>query len=575
MRHTEQGNVLVVRAIGGLHVVTLAWDFAPGQEAKRDKLLGFAIERTQLAPDGTVFERFWLRGIKRFEKKDQGLPPGSPVPTSEHPVQSFQWGDYTVDPKTTYRYRLVPVYGKPNLIELDEASATTVEITTEGEEGAEQVGAGTRHDIYFNRGVAGSQAYARLFPDKKPDQTKPDSEQMKWLSRGLYEALLAFISHANSPAFKLRAMLYEFRYAPVGEAFKKAAATGADVRICYEAQSYKDDNEAMIAATGIGTLCQPQKVRDGIRHNKFIVLVHNDVPVAVWTGSTNISAGGIFGHSNVGHAVWNREVARRYLDYWDRLADPDVKPSKLKTTNLSVEPTPALDDLPPTDRILTLYCLRDDAPPKPPNPVKPSLQTLRWYARRMATARRIMCMTFAFNFDPIFQNELDEPSDALRYLVFDKALESSVESDVTRSGNTVVAVGAKLGKGELDNFRPEVLTGFNKNQYIHDKFILIDPLGDDPIVVTGTANFSGPSQDANDENMLVIRGDKRVADIYFGEFMRIFDHLYSRYVVEKLHAAGKLDPKAGYLKEKTEDWVTAHFKAGSPKERRRRFFMGA
>jgi len=93
---------------------------------------------------------------------------------------------------------------------------------------------------------------------------------------------------------------------------------------------------------------------------------------------------------------------------------------------------------------------------------------------------------------------------------------------------------------------------------------LIDPLGDDPIVVTGTANFSGPSQDSNDDNMLVIRGNKRVADIYFSEFMRIFDHLYSRYVIEKLHAAGKLDPKSGYLKENTGDWITSHFKTGSP-----------
>src|SRR6266496_3644692 len=232
MRNAKQGPVLAVRAIGGLHVVTLAWDFVPGQEAKRDKLLEFAIERSQLGADGTVFERFWLRGIKRFENKDQGLPPGSPVPTSEHPVQSFQWGDYIADPKTTYRYRVVPLYGKPNLIELDEASSTTVEITTEGEEGAEQPGAGTRHAIHFNRGVAGSQAYARLFPNTKPDETKPESEQMKWLSRGLFEALTAFIGRAAGPDaadFKLRAMLYEFHYAPVGEASGKAAEPGAEV----------------------------------------------------------------------------------------------------------------------------------------------------------------------------------------------------------------------------------------------------------------------------------------------------------------------------------------------------------
>jgi hypothetical protein len=569
MRNIKQGTVLAVRAIGGLHVVTLAWDFVPGQEAKRDKLLGFAIERTELAAGGAVFERFWLRGIKRFKSKDEGLPAGSPVPTSEHPVQSFQWGDYIANPKTTYRYRVVPVYGKPNLLDLDEASSTTVEITTEDEQGAEQAAGATRHDIHFNRGVAGSQAYARLFPNIKPDETKPESEQMKWLSRGLFEALTAFIGRAAGPDaadFKLRAMLYEFHYAPVGEAFGKAAAAGADVQIRYEAQSYKAVNEAMIAATGIGALCQPQKSRDGIRHNKFIVLVHKNVPVAVWTGSTNISAGGIFGHSNVGHAIWNRDIAQRYLDFWDRLADPNVKASKLKLANLAVEATPGAAAAPPADRILTLYSPRDD---------KVALPTLHWYADRMASAQRIMCMTFAFNFDAIFQTALDLPSDALRYLLFDKAIDTVVEADVTRTGNTVVAVGAKLEKGDLEHFLGEVLTGFNSNYYIHDKFILMDPLGDDPTVVTGTANFSGPSQAANDENMLVIRGNTRVADIYFGEFMRIFDHLYSRYIIGKLRAAGTLDPNAGYLKEKPDDWLASHFKVGGPKEKRRRFFMGA
>src|ERR1019366_7088796 len=104
MRQFVEGNALAARAIGGLHVVTLAWDFVEGQSAKRDGLLGFAIERTELKADKEV-ERYFLRGIKRFKHKDEGLAPGTPVPTSEHPIQSFQWGDYTAKPDTTYRYR--------------------------------------------------------------------------------------------------------------------------------------------------------------------------------------------------------------------------------------------------------------------------------------------------------------------------------------------------------------------------------------------------------------------------------------------------------------------------------------
>lgn len=53
MRNLVEGVVLHVRAIGGLHVVTLAWDFAPGQESKQEGLLGFAIERSELK-DGEV-----------------------------------------------------------------------------------------------------------------------------------------------------------------------------------------------------------------------------------------------------------------------------------------------------------------------------------------------------------------------------------------------------------------------------------------------------------------------------------------------------------------------------------------
>ena len=97
MRETKKGSVLLVRAIGGLHVVTLAWDFLPGKDAKRNGLMGFAIERTELS-NGAEVERYFIRGIKRFKDKDEGLPPGTPVPTSEHPIQSFQWGDYTAKP---------------------------------------------------------------------------------------------------------------------------------------------------------------------------------------------------------------------------------------------------------------------------------------------------------------------------------------------------------------------------------------------------------------------------------------------------------------------------------------------
>lgn len=104
--------------------------------------------------------------------------------------------------------------------------------------------------------------------------------------------------------------------------------------------------------------------------------------------------------------------------------------------------------------------------------------------------------------------------------------------------------------------------------------MLIDPISDDPTVITGSANFSRPSQRINDENMLVIRGDTRVADIYFGEFMRIFDHHYARYISRILRNKERNDPNAGYLKDDMAGWLPAHFDAQSPKAKRRKYFVG-
>ena len=75
----------------------------------------------------------------------------------------------------------------------------------------------------------------------------------------------------------------------------------------------------------------------------------------------------------------------------------------------------------------------------------------------------------------------------------------------------------------------ECLTGLNTFvDFIHTKYMIIDALTDHPTVITGSANFSAASTNRNDENMLVIYGNTSVADVYFTEFMRLFDHFYSR-----------------------------------------------
>jgi phosphatidylserine/phosphatidylglycerophosphate/cardiolipin synthase-like enzyme len=334
----------------------------------------------------------------------------------------------------------------------------------------------------------------------------------------------------------------------------------------------------MINHYGLSRVCAPRAAGGAQKHNKFIVLLKDGRPLEVWTGSTNISDGGIFGHSNVGHIVRDAGVAGEYLAYWNALANPLVPPpagskpfsetrtdpgrSALARRNDSAAPTPAGN--PPPGSIGVLFSPRDPG-------------TLQWYADRMAGAKEIACLTVAFTLAKQFEPFLQKDSDVLRYVLSDKQLQQG--DLITRDRDVVYAAGAKFGKGELPNFLEERLTGLNRNYYIHNKFMLIDPLGEDPTVITGSANFSGASQGENDENMLIIRGDTHVADVYFGEFMRLFDHLYARYLAKKIREEQQ-NPKpkgagsrGGYLRPDS-GWVAAHFGAG-PKSRRRQYFHGA
>ncbi|WP_449080486.1 phospholipase D-like domain-containing protein [Rhizobium sp. 22-785-1] len=116
--------------------------------------------------------------------------------------------------------------------------------------------------------------------------------------------------------------------------------------------------------------------------------------------------------------------------------------------------------------------------------------------------------------------------------------------------------------------------------WVHTKFMLADPLSDDPVVVTGSANFSKASTDNNDENMVVIRGNQRVGDIYLGEFFRLHSHYAFRQAVAifLMNNPGKTpdDFKQKFLIE-DGDWTADYFTPGdrSAKFARRMYFSGS
>ncbi len=461
-----------------------------------------------------------------------------------------------------------------------ESESVSVKVTTESPEGGD-------HDVYFNRGAAASQQYARTFHNHPPDQEGPAA--WAWLSRGLGEALLGFIAQANGSEWGLRVAAYEFTYPPVLQALRKAHLSGADVRIIYHARerdseehdkngNVKHDtfgqviltqagrNRNAVRAAKIVDLCKERKAKtkSDISHNKFIVLLKNGNPEAVLTGSTNFTEGGIFGHSNLVHIVQDKTVAKAYLDYWKALL-PDPETSTLAP---ALDTMGSIPQLPPAGTSL-IYSPRT------------STAALDYYARIGAKATKGLFMTFAFGMDEIFQMVYRDGTAPLRYALMEKEVlprKDKIKEEEERQKirklrfkvENVFAIGALIPVNAFDVWLKEKLTGLNPNvKYLHTKYMLVDPLGDDPIVVSGSANFSKPSCTDNDENMMVIRGNKRVADIYLGEFMRLHRHFAFREWVST-HPEEITHPEHEFL-DTTDTWWEPFF--GDTKNARRRTFF--
>ena len=542
MRRRAQNGPLSVHAIAGTHVVLLGIDMR--EEASRG-VLGFAIERT----DHTEGERYWLRGLRTFEETDPGVS-GQLVSTLEHPLQAFFWGDYTAKTRHSYTYRVVAMRGEPE----DLRQTEEVEVRVDSEDDS----AGT-HAVFFNRGVAGSQAYARKFGDRAPDEV-PGGEAWRWLSRGLEEAFLSFVAKADGERYALRAALYEFHYLPALESFAAARDGGADVKVIYDdrrtgsKKSPSERNRQAIGEAGIEDIVIPRRATPSyIAHNKFVVLLKDGEPREVWTGSTNVTAGGIFGHSNVGHLVRDKGVAAEYLSYWNKLAD-DPEARALRPW---LEEATSVPDGAPETGTSVLFSPRS------------SLRALEWYAERMDAAESAVLLTAAFGISEPIERVLEEERDYLRYLLLEKEDENM--EVLSRDPNNRFAVGGTYGSTPLGRLLAERLTGLNRNVFfVHTKYVLVDPLSDDPLVITGSANFSEPSTKKNDENMLVILGDTRVADVYLGEFMRIFNHFFTRNLFGQ-----QRDASTSRLIHLSPDdsWREAYYREG-PQQRERLYFAG-
>ena len=218
---------------------------------------------------------------------------------------------------------------------------------------------------------------------------------------------------------------------------------------------------------------------------------------------------------------------------------------------------------------------------------------LKWYSDRIEDAVGSIMLTAAFGVAKQLVPSIVADRDCLRFILMEKPPTKELEAELKQDRRDLsFSYGDVLGemytfKNGKPTARRKILEfGLDKwfleeehyrksNEgfvfFVHTKFLLIDPTSDDPLICSGSANFSSNSLLQNDENMLLIRGDARVADIYLTEFDRIYRHFYFRNVANQIEAKGG-DAEGAFLAE-TSRWTDSYFNPNSFKARRRELFF--
>ena len=493
-----RAGLLRATALVGVHSILLGFDYRV-EAAARGDFLGFAIHRSDLTED----EGWWLKGQIRFRQDAGDL--GEDVSTNRAPLQKFHWGDYTAKPGHRYRYRVHAVHGRPGALQLSPPAELDV---------VSDSNARRRIKIYFNRGVTAARAYRIRFGDVPPRDV-PNGAALEWLSRGLEEALLAFIDAARS-GDELKVAIYEFEHPAIIAALRAAQERGVSLSIVFHARAGdKQTGENTLRIDTLRSLPGAFVARTrvpNISHNKFVVHCRNGVAEAVWTGSTNFTDAGLYLQTNVGLVFRERAAAAAFDRYFALLAR-DLAGSPMQRE---------------TETALAGFgSIVGGTPFFSPVRGRAFLDVAK---RIISEARRAVLISCPFGLDRSIIDALNaNADDVIEYGLVNTSSASRFLELIDRTPNAWYATPAWLPEYDGRIWDAQAYG----NHKIHVKSIVVDPWSPGAKVLIGSANFSDESVNRNDENALLVEGDRRFAAVCATEFLRMFDHYKFRNYVKR------------------------------------------
>jgi phosphatidylserine/phosphatidylglycerophosphate/cardiolipin synthase-like enzyme len=525
----------------------------------------------------------YLHGFVGFSDQDK-LDPNN---TWKFPVQRYMWWDYLVDLKDEVQYSVVPVVGpdKDHLSLADNlASPLTEKMTITGQS--------TAHiSSYFNKGIVAAQWVSRAMALEPKDSkittlvTTPGDPMRNALSGLLRPQILSLLENAKQAGGKIYALLYELNDP---ELIAELIKFGQDCNLILGNGAFKppdnDENKAVRAQLKSKIHVYDRIVSSGhFAHNKVIVVCDaTGKPLRVLTGSTNWTSSGLCTQANNAIILDDPAVAQDYLDAWNRIhAAGSAFPPNLIAANSTAK---------------TFHV--DGCSVTPWHVPTSHAQDLD-YARKLINAAKEGILFLFFNpgtFQPddtpekwtLLQNILNRhreennanynPNLYIRGVVNQEIPYLTTENapanpkikkvpvaslDPTAAAHPVALYSG--GTEAPDRLSHDVLIPANiKQQFgpwveellragivnIHSKVIVLDPFGQNPVLMTGSHNLGFKASSKNDDNLIIIEGNGPLAAAYAINIIAIFQSYRWNSYVE----AHRQDPKIWHGLEDDDTW---------------------
>jgi len=603
-------------------VVTIAWSYGK----RPDGCMGFALYRI-----GTDGKETVLPSHAVF--KGETIEPGQTT-ADFPVQKFYWKDPYArlVAEKTnsfTFRYKIVPLEGKPG--SLTPMSSLPILTTNEVELTAR---CSPSLSAIFNRGLISTQHVAKaLNGNFNLDQFKAkigtEGNQLRNdLTGDMAGTLTSFLARAKG-SDQIYAALYELTdvelvnalvaqgkklHIVLAHILGKPKGTEAAISTASKKTApSEEENKSAFDRLKLSAkeLFYRQPPSSHIVHNKFLIYVDgNKGPQAVLMGSTNWTATGLCAQTNNTLVIDDPDVAARYLKYWEQLkADEEgheeIPPKVFQSSDLRKfngksapftvdKKVPKGDDTKPS--ALTSYFSPNTAKQrakKKTGELEP-IDMKDLSDRINAAKHAVLFLAFIpgtpsitdfaaaaqrANKDLFVRGCVTSPDAAGEFYY---ALRGSSPPKVQRAvkgqpkppkvpikqDSRVISAQA-LDRGDApEGWVAELLkAGF---AITHDKIVVIDPFADDCVVVTGSHNLGYQASYNNDENPVMIQGNKKLAMAYATHVLDVYDHFAWRWTLKN----GK--PTDSHLKSKADEWLSWYFDdKGDIKTAQLKFWMQA